>query len=275
MFLQGVQEGKHKSSIISNQTLDSLSTGDGKAWRALRKELEDIGISIAAFDANKHFIVSWFRTAITTGAFAKQTPRNTSNLLADDPTRSSQDTLSPGFKASPGFDSKSQTFRPFTEVMKISAVQEQKKPGHSEYRTLKEKHQRPPPYTGTEMGDISTDNVKKSIKWAYLSQSGPEDPMGHIRGEIECNISTFPKDLQNTTIVVSWDLRKYIKQELEKDQKLEHILTVSGTAKKAYSTTCAHYVKRFWPQTGLWMLEILRVVIDRGFHCKFLVICHA
>ncbi|MCJ1270198.1 hypothetical protein MMC22_010094 [Lobaria immixta] len=91
--------------------------------------------------------------------------------------------------------------------------------------------------------------------------------MGHIGEEIESNIPKFPTNLQNVTFVVHWDLRNYIRKELEKDQKLAHILTVSGDVKNAYSTTCADYVNRFWPNTGLWMLETLQIIIDRGSHC--------
>ena len=69
MFLQELREGKREGSI---QTVDSLSRDERQAWRAIRKELQDIGISIAAFDANKDFIVDWFKTAISTGTFAEE-----------------------------------------------------------------------------------------------------------------------------------------------------------------------------------------------------------
>ena len=72
MFLQDFRDGKHEGSIVSIQTIDSLSTDERKAWRAIRKELEDIGISVAAFDANKGLIVNWFKTAISIGAFEEQ-----------------------------------------------------------------------------------------------------------------------------------------------------------------------------------------------------------
>jgi hypothetical protein len=45
---------------------------DKQAWRTIRKELEDIGITVAAFDANKHFIFEWFTNAIANGAFEEQ-----------------------------------------------------------------------------------------------------------------------------------------------------------------------------------------------------------
>ena len=48
---------------------DSVSTDERQAWRAIRKELEDNRISVAAFDANKGFIVNCFKTPISTGAF--------------------------------------------------------------------------------------------------------------------------------------------------------------------------------------------------------------
>ncbi|MCJ1463945.1 hypothetical protein MMC07_002555 [Pseudocyphellaria aurata] len=72
MFKQEYQDGRHEGSMVSTQTIESLSVDEKQAWRAIRKELEDIGISIEAFDANKDFILNWFKTAISTGAFEEQ-----------------------------------------------------------------------------------------------------------------------------------------------------------------------------------------------------------
>jgi hypothetical protein len=72
-FMQEFQDGKHEPSVITTQTVESLSMDEKQTWRAIRKELEDIGISVAAFDANKDFIMEWFKTAISTGAFEEQT----------------------------------------------------------------------------------------------------------------------------------------------------------------------------------------------------------
>ena len=58
-----------------------------QAWRAIRKGLEDIGISIAAFDANKDFIVNWLKTSIVTGVFEEETAEgneSSSVFLEDD-----------------------------------------------------------------------------------------------------------------------------------------------------------------------------------------------
>ena len=87
MFLREFRDGKREGSIISTQTVDSLSMDERQAWRAIRKELEDIGVSIAAFDANKDFIVNWLKTAIVTGAFeeeAAEEDESGSLLLEDD-----------------------------------------------------------------------------------------------------------------------------------------------------------------------------------------------
>jgi ankyrin repeat protein len=51
-------------------------------WRAIRKELDDIGISVAAFDANKSFIFEWFQNAISNGTFDEQTTND--NMDSDE-----------------------------------------------------------------------------------------------------------------------------------------------------------------------------------------------
>jgi DNA-binding ferritin-like protein (Dps family) len=70
--LQEFRDGKRQRSVISAQTVDSLSKDQKRVWRTIRKELEDIGITIDAFDANKHFIFEWFVKALESGAFEEQ-----------------------------------------------------------------------------------------------------------------------------------------------------------------------------------------------------------
>ena len=73
-------------TIISTKTTLSISLEDQETWRIIRKELEDLGISIAAFDANKTFIMDWFKTAVDNGSFDEQAPyeslSNTSEIAA-------------------------------------------------------------------------------------------------------------------------------------------------------------------------------------------------
>jgi len=71
-FLQEFKEGKREGSVISIQTTDTLSMNDKQLWRTIRKELEDIGITVVAFDANKNFIFQWFVNAIANGAFEER-----------------------------------------------------------------------------------------------------------------------------------------------------------------------------------------------------------
>lgn len=88
--MQGFRDGKHKGSIVSTQTVDSLSTIERGAWRTIRKELEHVGISVVASEANKDFIVNWLKTAISTGAFEEQIVEDeSSSTLCDDDSRQS------------------------------------------------------------------------------------------------------------------------------------------------------------------------------------------
>lgn len=71
-FIEEFRQGKKETSIISLQTVDSLSANDRAVWRSIRKELEEIGISLAAFEANRDFIFDWFVRAFETGAFEEE-----------------------------------------------------------------------------------------------------------------------------------------------------------------------------------------------------------
>lgn len=54
------------------QAADSLSADDRAVWRTIRKELEEIGISVAAFDAIRKFIFDWLVRVVETRAFEEQ-----------------------------------------------------------------------------------------------------------------------------------------------------------------------------------------------------------
>ena len=71
-FIEEFRQGKRETSIVSLQTVDSLTADDRAVWRTIRKELEEIGISVAAFDANRNFILDWFMRAVEAGAFEEQ-----------------------------------------------------------------------------------------------------------------------------------------------------------------------------------------------------------
>ena len=71
-FIEEYRQGRREASIISLQTVDSLSRDDKALWRTIRKELEEIGITVAAFDANRNFIFDWFIRAAETGVFEEQ-----------------------------------------------------------------------------------------------------------------------------------------------------------------------------------------------------------
>ncbi len=65
-YLREVQLGKRPGSIVSLQTVDSLSRGDRAAWRVIRKDLESIGITAEAYETNRDFIRFWLTRALTT-----------------------------------------------------------------------------------------------------------------------------------------------------------------------------------------------------------------
>jgi hypothetical protein len=78
-FLQEFQDGKHEGSVATTQTVESLSMDKEQTWRIIRKELEDIGITVAAFDANRDYIIDWFKEGIAAVAFKEQTPEDISS----------------------------------------------------------------------------------------------------------------------------------------------------------------------------------------------------
>ncbi|PGH18843.1 hypothetical protein AJ79_00256 [Helicocarpus griseus UAMH5409] len=66
------QKNSNRDSAISEQTADSLSSNEKLTWRSIRKELAEMGITVAAFDSNREFILNWFAEAVESGAFQPQ-----------------------------------------------------------------------------------------------------------------------------------------------------------------------------------------------------------
>ena len=112
-LMRDFQAGRHECSVVSTQSLESISREDKEIWRTIRKELADIGISIAAFDANKTFIMDWFKKAIDNGAFEEEAPDDISNSIGY------EEEAPDGISSSIGYDdTDSQT----TEVVTSNSV---------------------------------------------------------------------------------------------------------------------------------------------------------
>lgn len=70
------QLGRREGSIISVQTVDSLAKCDRAIWRAIRKDLETIGITADEFEANRNLIFDWFKHVVNRGAFKEKAVAN-------------------------------------------------------------------------------------------------------------------------------------------------------------------------------------------------------
>lgn len=74
-LLKDFQLGRRERSIISVQ-VDSLTKGDRAVWRAIRKELEIIGITANESEANRNLIFNWFKHAVNRGGFEERAAAN-------------------------------------------------------------------------------------------------------------------------------------------------------------------------------------------------------
>jgi hypothetical protein len=75
-FAREVREGKRRSTVTSTRTVDSLSSDQRRGWYTIRKELEDIGITVDAFNKNKQFIFEWLENALHNGTFEEHCPND-------------------------------------------------------------------------------------------------------------------------------------------------------------------------------------------------------
>ena len=82
---------------------------------------------------------------------------------------------------------------------------------------------------------------------------------------------------QMATFVISWDLQKYLQQELDIDQDspdairmLCNVLTITGTANEAYATTLNNYMSWRWKDARIDIQLVFRAVIEGSLSCKSL-----
>ena len=62
-----IRSGKREGSVVSTQTFDTTAQNGRETWEALRRELEDIGISPEVINEKRQFIVTWFREVVAVG----------------------------------------------------------------------------------------------------------------------------------------------------------------------------------------------------------------
>lgn len=83
-YLREFQAGRREGSVVTSQTVESLLPDEKETWREIRKELEEIGISVKAFDRNRDFIINWFKESFANGDFGEQMPEEDLNWTPED-----------------------------------------------------------------------------------------------------------------------------------------------------------------------------------------------
>ncbi|MCJ1390796.1 hypothetical protein MMC18_003657 [Xylographa bjoerkii] len=63
-ILQEYREGKREGSIFSSVSADSLTADERIQWRAIRKELENSGLTLAVLDSNRDLIIECLTNAL-------------------------------------------------------------------------------------------------------------------------------------------------------------------------------------------------------------------
>ncbi|KAL8855469.1 MAG: hypothetical protein Q9178_007880 [Gyalolechia marmorata] len=76
-----VRSGKREGSVISVKGFEKTADDDQGTWDALRRDLEDIGISPEIIKEQRTFILDWFRDAVAAGGFEEDTPSSENNSL--------------------------------------------------------------------------------------------------------------------------------------------------------------------------------------------------
>ena len=60
ILIAEVRAGRREGSVISTKIFDATAQIDRDTWEALRRDLEDVGISQDVITEKRHFIITWF-----------------------------------------------------------------------------------------------------------------------------------------------------------------------------------------------------------------------
>lgn len=84
LLIAEVRAGKREGSVVSHKTFDSSVQNDWETWEALRRELEDVGISPGVITERRQFIIAWFKEAIAAGKLEEDAPSDDAAAESDD-----------------------------------------------------------------------------------------------------------------------------------------------------------------------------------------------
>ena len=105
LLIAEVRAGRREGSIISTQTFNTTAPNDQETWKALRRELEDIGISPGVITEKRQFIIAWFQEAVAAGRLEEDLASDDNNSAissheSEDPACASDDDNNPSREVS-------------------------------------------------------------------------------------------------------------------------------------------------------------------------------
>jgi len=109
------------------------------------------------------------------------------------------------------------------------------------------------------------DNEKDEVVQSCPQELGPDDiqfdaPHVSDSGTPFSKISELTSCLQGNDLLVvrvHWELPEFCRDELDSACDLPQILVACGTASFAYSTSCSDYTAKFWPHSGILLLNAI------------------
>lgn len=110
-------------------------------------------------------------------------------------------------------------------------------------------------------------SIRDSMETAdssYLESAVIEDQMSQVSQEVVTGLQSSGESTRRMTTFIHWNFKDYFKDELRDGQELARVLTLSGNAERAYAASYAQYVQWLWPETGLWLLEMIERVVHEG-----------
>ncbi len=116
--------------------------------------------------------------------------------------------------------------------------------------------------TTTRDLEISTVGSIGTADSSYPRSAAIQDQMTQVSQHISNGLQSSVTNTPSITLFIHSNFHQYFREELHTGQTLDQVLVLSGNAEKAYAASYAQYVQWLWPETGLWVLQMMKRVVD-------------
>jgi hypothetical protein len=116
--------------------------------------------------------------------------------------------------------------------------------------------------------------VIETRAWSRLRHDMRQFVFPTVKQYIQANVEgvwTEGVDIDRVACRVQWEFHQFQEQELDHDDDISSVLTISGRVNNAEASSCGDYMRQTWPDTGDKLLEAFLELSKHNSRGKYLI----